>query len=322
MQGHFEEFAPKIAVVGVGGAGGNAVNNMIARGLSGVEFLVANTDAQHLATCLTDNRLQLGAALTRGLGCGANPEQGRLAAEESVEELLERIGHCHMVFITAGMGGGTGTGAAPVVADACLRAGLLTVGVLTKPFSFEGTHRMRLALEGVRQMEAAVDTLLTVPNQNLFKLVGPQTPLAEAFQLADDVLLAGVRSVTDLMVAPGLINLDFADVRAVMSNMGNAIMGTGVAEGEDRALAAAEDALSNPLLGDLSVATAKGVLVNIAGGADMTLYEVDQAATRITEAINEEHANVIFGSCYDKSLEGKLRVSLVATGIEVASSSG
>mmetsp|Transcript_20520 Transcript_20520/g.26559 ORF Transcript_20520/g.26559 Transcript_20520/m.26559 type:complete len:419 (-) Transcript_20520:61-1317(-) len=315
--GHFHEFTPKIAVVGVGGAGGNAVNNMIARQLTGVEFLVCNTDAQHLATCLTDNRLQLGTTLTDGLGCGANPDQGRMAAEDSRDEILEKIGHCNMVFITAGMGGGTGTGASPVIAETCLSQGILTVGVLTKPFAFEGTHRMRLALEGLRQMSDCVDTLITIPNQNLFKLVDNKTPLSEAFQIADDVLLAGVKSVTDLMVAPGLINLDFADVKSIMSGMGNAMMGTGQAEGEERAILAAEDALNNPLLGDISIKSAKGVLVNIAGGSDMTLYEVDQAATRITDEIDDECANVIFGSAFDSTLEGSLRVSVVATGIEI-----
>lgn len=258
VQGHFQEFAPQITVVGVGGAGGNAVNNMIARNLSGVEFMVANTDAQHLATCLTDNRIQLGRGVTQGLGCGANPDAGRQAAMESKEEILDMVGRSHMVFITAGMGGGTGTGAAPVVAEACLEAGILTVGVVTKPFSFEGTHRMRLADEGLSIMKDCVsppdtvfylrppgrppsptshslararlhqvDTMIVVPNQNLFQLVSPQTSLMDAFRLADDVLLAGVRSVTDLMVNPGLINLDFADVQAVMAGMGNAMMGTG-----------------------------------------------------------------------------------------------
>jgi len=314
--GHYHEFSPRIAVIGVGGAGGNAINNMIARNLTGVEFLVCNTDAQHLSKCLTDNRLQLGVGVTHGLGCGANPDQGRLAAEESRSEILELIGNCNMVFIAAGMGGGTGTGAAPVIADACIKEGILTVGIVTKPFAFEGTHRMRLAIEGIKQMSDCVDTLITIPNQNLFKLVDNKTPISEAFLIADNVLLAGVKSVTDLMSAPGLINLDFADVKTVMQNMGNAIMGSGFAQGEDRALKAAEDALQNPLLGDISIKTAKGVLVNISGGADMTLFEVDKAATRITQEIEDEYANVIFGATYDTSLEGYIRVSVVATGIE------
>jgi len=312
------EFAPKISVIGVGGAGGNAVNNMIARGLAGVDFAVCNTDAQHLATCLTDNCVQLGVGVTDGLGCGANPDAGRAAAEESHDEILELVGDSHMVFITAGMGGGTGTGAAPVIAQACIDAGVLTVAVVTKPFRFEGLHRMRLASEGIKRMEAAVDTLIVVPNQNLFQMVDAKTPLVEAFGIADDVLLAGVKSVTDLMVMPGMINLDFADVNSVMQGMGNAIMGTGVASGEDRALRAAEDALRNPLLGDLSVATAKGMLVNITGGPDMTLFEVDQAAQRITEEVDDQGANIIFGSAFDPSLDGSLRVSVVATGIDEA----
>lgn len=318
------EFAPKICVIGVGGAGGNAVNNMIMRGLSGVEFLVCNTDAQHLATTLTDNRLQIGRDITQGLGCGANPDVGKVAGEESKQELLERIGDSHMVFITAGMGGGTGTGAAPIIAKTCHEAGILTVAVVTRPFRFEGTHRMRLAEEGLRRLQDSVDTLLVIPNQNLFKMVDPSTTLLDAFRLADDVLLAGVKSVTDLMTMPGLINLDFADVQSVMSGMGNAIMGTGQASGEDRALRAAEDALQNPLLGQVSIKSAKGMLVNITGGPDMTLFEVDKAAQRVTEEVEDEHANIIFGSSYEASLAGtgengeggSVRVSIVATGIE------
>ena len=318
------EFAPKICVIGVGGAGGNAVNNMIMRGLSGVEFLVCNTDAQHLATTLTDNRLQIGRDITQGLGCGANPDVGKVAGEESKQELLERIGDSHMVFITAGMGGGTGTGAAPIIAKTCHEAGILTVAVVTRPFRFEGTHRMRLAEEGLRRLQDSVDTLLVIPNQNLFKMVDPSTTLLDAFRLADDVLLAGVKSVTDLMTMPGLINLDFADVQSVMSGMGNAIMGTGQASGEDRALRAAEDALQNPLLGQVSIKSAKGMLVNITGGPDMTLFEVDKAAQRVTEEVEDEHANIIFGSSYEASLAGtgengaggSIRVSIVATGIE------
>ncbi|CAM9140517.1 unnamed protein product [Discosporangium mesarthrocarpum] len=317
-QGNFLEFAPRITVIGVGGAGGNAVNNMILRDLKGVEFMVCNTDSQHLSTTLTDNRLQLGRTTTEGLGCGANPDSGRQAATESKEEILEMIEGSHMVFITAGMGGGTGTGASPVIAEACLEAGILTVAVVTKPFRFEGAHRMRLADEGLGYLKDTVDTLIVIPNQNLFQLVEKQTSLMDAFRLADDVLLAGVRSVTDLMVNPGLINLDFADVVAVMAGMGNAMMGTGEGEGEDRAVRAAEDALSNPLLGDLSVQSAKGLLVNITGGSDLTLFEVDQAASRVTEEVGDPAANIIIGSAYDKELEGIIRVAVVATGIDVS----
>lgn len=312
----FHEFAPRICVIGVGGAGGNAVNNMIASSLTGVDFLAINTDAQHLSKTLTDNRLQIGVGLTGGLGCGANPDAGRLAAEESKDAILERIQDAHMVFITAGMGGGTGTGAAPVVADICYNAGILTVGVITKPFRFEGTHRMRLANEGISRLTEVVDTMIVIPNQNLFGLVDENTSLINSFALADDVLLAGVKSVTDLMTSPGLINLDFADVQSVMHGMGNAMLGSGQADGEDRAMNAAEQALSNPLLGDMDIGSAKGMLVNITGGSDMTLFEVDKAAQRITEAIQDEDANIIFGSAYDASLDGSIRVSVVATGIE------
>ncbi|GMH56529.1 hypothetical protein TL16_g02155, partial [Triparma laevis f. inornata] len=310
------EFAPRIVVIGVGGAGGNAVNNMIARSLSGVEFLAVNTDAQHLSTTLTDNRLQIGQSVTAGLGCGANPDAGRMAAEESKDEILEKIKDAHMVFITAGMGGGTGTGAASVVADLCYKEGILTVGVVTKPFRFEGTHRMRLANEGVERLKDCVDTMIVIPNQNLFQLVDPKTSLMDSFGLADDVLLAGVKSITDLMTNPGLINLDFADVQSVMSGMGNAMLGTGQSSGEDRAIAAAEQALCNPLLGDMGVKSAKGMLVNITGGKDMTLFEVDAAAQKLIEEVEDENANIIFGSAYDHSLEGSIRVSVVATGIE------
>jgi cell division protein FtsZ len=306
---------PEIVVIGVGGAGGNAVNNMIARQLEGVEFLVCNTDAQHLSTTLTDNRVRLGAGITGGLGCGANPEMGRLACEESLDEVMEKIGHANMVFITAGMGGGTGTGAAPVIARAAKDEGILTVGVITKPFNFEGRNRMRLADEGLYHLKEAADTTIVVPNQNLFKLAGDATTLMDAFKLADNVLLQGVKSVTDLMVNPGLINLDFADVEAVMQGMGNAIMGTGEAEGENRAVVAAEEALNNPLLGDLSVASAQGMLVNVTGGADMTLFEVNEAAMVVTNAIESIDANIIFGSCYNERLEGKIQVCIVATGI-------
>jgi len=316
MQGHFNEFAPRICVIGVGGAGGNAVNNMIARNLSGVDFLAINTDAQHLSTTLTDNRLQIGRGVTAGLGCGANPDAGRLAAEESKDEILDLVGDNHMVFITAGMGGGTGTGAASVVADLCYKEGILTVGVVTKPFRFEGTHRMRLADEGVGRLQDCVDTMIVIPNQNLFQMVDPKTSLMDSFGLADDVLLAGVKSITDLMTNPGLINLDFADVQSVMSGMGNAMLGTGQSSGEDRAIAAAEQALCNPLLGNMGVKSAKGMLVNITGGNDMTLFEVDAAAQKLIEEVEDENANIIFGSAYDHTLEGSIRVSVVATGIE------
>eukprot|EP00903_Cladosiphon_okamuranus_P005602 g5574.t1 len=315
-QGNYMEFAPRITVVGCGGAGGNAVSNMIARNLKGVEFMVCNTDAQHLSTTLTDNRLQLGKSVTEGLGCGANPDAGRKAAEESKEEILEMLEGSHMVFITAGMGGGTGTGAAPVIAEACMEAGILTVAVVTKPFRFEGSLRMRLAEEGLGFLSSTVDTLIVIPNQNLFQLVDKQTSLLDSFRLADDVLLAGVRSVTDLMVNPGLINLDFADVQSVMAGMGNAMMGSGEAEGEGRAIRAAEDALSNPLLGELSAKSAKGLLVNITGGEDLTLFEVDEAASRVTDEVDDMSANIIVGSTYDSGLNGFMRVSVVATGID------
>jgi cell division protein FtsZ len=317
LQGHLNSFLPKIVVVGVGGAGGNAVNNMIAQGLQGVDFVVCNTDAQHLATTLTDKRVQLGIGTTGGLGCGAQPSMGQQAAEESAEEILDAIGDANMVFITAGMGGGTGTGAAPVIAQLSLAENMLTVAVVTKPFRFEGNHRMVLAEEGMLELQESVDTMIVVPNQNLLSLASPDTSLMDAFRMADDVLLAGVKSVTDLMVCPGLINLDFADVETVMQGMGNSMMGTGEAGGEARAVRAAEEALSNPLLGNLSVSSAKGMLVNITGGEDMTLFEVDEAAQRITSEVDDENANIIFGSTFDASLEGKLRVSVVATGIDV-----
>ena len=311
------EFAPKIVVVGVGGAGGNALNNMIAKELQGVDFVALNTDAQHLASTLTDNRLQLGVQLTQGLGCGANPDAGRLAAEESRAQIQETLKDSHLVFITAGMGGGTGTGAAPVVADICYEMGIMTVAVVTLPFTFEGTHRRRLAMEGIERLQGVVDTLIVIPNQNLFQIAGPDTTFVDAFQMADDVLLGGVKSITDLMTSPGLINLDFADVQAVMVGMGNALLGTGVSSGEDRAIKAAQLALENPLLGDtLDIATAKGMLVNITGGKDMTLFEVDKAAQLITQRVQDDTANIIFGSAYDSSLEGSIRVSVVATGID------
>ncbi|CAB9523368.1 protein FtsZ [Seminavis robusta] len=322
------EFAPKIVVVGVGGAGNNAINNMIAKELHGVDFLALNTDAQHLSTALTDQRLQMGVELTRGLGAGANPDAGRMAAEESRDQIRERLDGTHMVFITSGMGGGTGTGASPVVAEICQELGILTVGVVTMPFTFEGTHRRRLALEGLDRLETVVDTLITIPNQNLFRLAGPKTTFVDAFRMADDVLLGGVKSITDLMTAPGLINLDFADVQAVMVGMGNALLGTGVSSSKvtngddddeecDRAVEAAKLALDNPLLGsEWDIATAKGMLVNITGGPDMTLFEVDRAAQCVTEQVKDASANIIFGSAFDERLEGSIRVSVVATGIE------
>jgi len=311
-------FAPKIKVIGVGGAGGNALNNMVTKKLQGVEFAALNTDAQHLATSRADSRVQIGAELTKGLGCGANPDAGRMAAEESRDAIKEEVKDSHLVFITAGMGGGTGTGAAPVIADICYELDIMTIGVVTMPFNFEGTHRRRLALEGVDRLSEIVDTLIVIPNQNLFDIAGPETTFADAFQMADDVLLGGVKTVAELMTSPGIINLDFADVQSVMQDMGNAIMGTGVSDAaEDRAVKAAEQALGNPLLGEsLDISSAKGVLVNISGGKDMTLYEVDRAAQLITSKVQDEHANVIFGSTHDPTLEGKIRVSLVATGID------
>eukprot|EP00978_Attheya_sp_CCMP212_P001883 scaffold3902_cov53-Attheya_sp.AAC.2 len=312
-------FAPRIVVAGIGGAGGNAVNNMIAQNLSGVDFLAMNTDAQHLANTLTDNRLQIGRSKTGGLGCGANPDAGRLAAEESLSDIEAHLEDATMVFLTAGMGGGTGTGAAPVVADLCTQMGILTVAVVTVPFSFEGSHRMRLAMEGVARLKDVVDTLIVIPNQNLFRLAPPETGLMDCFVMADNVLLAGVKSITDLMTKPGIINVDFADVQSVMCQMGNAMLGTGVGtnDDDDRALVAATMALENPLLlGGGDIATSKGMLVNIAGGRDMTLVEVDRAAQAITSRISDKSANIIFGTTYDERLEGTIQVSVVATGID------
>ena len=309
------ELKPRITVVGVGGAGGNAVNNMINAQLEGVEFAVANTDAQALTFAATDRRIQLGTGLTQGLGAGSKPEIGRAAAEETIDEINEQLKGSHMVFIAAGMGGGTGTGAAPVIARAARDLGILTVGVVTKPFQFEGMHRQRIADKGIQELEQYVDTLIIIPNQNLFRVANEKTTFSDAFKMADDVLYSGVRGVTDLMVMPGLINLDFADVRSVMSEMGKAMMGTGEAEGERRALDAAEAAISNPLLDDTSMAGANGVLINITGGSDMTLFEVDEAANRIRSEVDED-AYIIFGSTFDDSLEGRMRVSVVATGID------
>lgn len=314
-----KKLSPKITVVGVGGAGGNAVNNMISSGLEGCEFLVCNTDAQALEGSLCDNQLQLGSHVTGGLGAGAKPEVGEKAAHESLDEVMEYLEGSNMVFITAGMGGGTGTGAAPVIAKACRDSGILTVGVVTKPFHFEGTHRMRQAETGIQEMQGYVDTLIVIPNQNLFRVANEKTTFAEAFKMADGVLQSGVRGVTDLMVMPGLINLDFADIRSAMLEMGKAMMGTGEGEGDRRAIEAAEAAINNPLLDDVSMKGARGVIINVTGGADMTLFEVDEACNRIRDEV-DPNANIIFGSTFDEKLEGTMRVSVVATGIDVAES--
>ena len=313
------EIKPRITVVGVGGAGGNAVNNMISAALEGVEFIVANTDAQALGQSLADRRVQLGITITQGLGAGARPEVGRQAAEEALPEILQLLDGANMVFVTAGMGGGTGTGAAPVIAAAAREQGILTIGVVTKPFHFEGRRRMQSAEQGITELEKVVDTLIVIPNQNLFKIANEKTTFADAFKMADDVLHMGVRGVTDLMVMPGLINLDFADIRTVMGEMGKAMMGTGEAEGPDRSRVAAESAISNPLLEDHSMKGAKGVLINITGGLDMTLHEVDEAANRIREEVDAE-ANIIFGSTFDATMQGRMRVSVVATGIAAMAS--
>jgi cell division protein FtsZ len=309
------ELKPRIVVFGVGGAGGNAVNNMIDAGLEGVEFVVANTDAQQLAFAKTERRIQLGVTVTQGLGAGAHPEIGMSAAEESTPEISDHLDGVHMIFITAGMGGGTGTGAAPIIAKCARERGILTVGVVTKPFTFEGRHRMRLAEAGIAELQRYVDTLIVIPNQNLFRVANERTTFAEAFGMADQVLHSGVRSITDLMVLPGLINLDFADVRTVMTEMGKAMMGTGEASGEDRALVAAQNAIANPLLDEISLKGARAVLVNVTGGDDMTLLEVDEAANAISEQVDPE-ANIIFGAAPDPSLSGKIRVSVVATGMD------
>ncbi len=309
------ELTPKITVFGVGGAGGNAVNNMINTGLEGVDFVVANTDAQALAYSKAEQKIQLGAQLTQGLGAGARPEVGRAAAEETIEMIREHLRGCHMTFITAGMGGGTGTGAAPIIAKTAREEGILTVGVITKPFQFEGNRRMLLAEQGIMELSQYVDTLIIIPNQNLFRIANERTTFADAFAMADEVLHSGVRGITDLMVLPGLVNLDFADVRTVMSEMGKAMMGTGEAEGENRALEAAEAAISNPLLDEVSMKGANGVLINITGGMDLTLFEVDEAANRIRSEVNPD-ANILVGSALNSDLDGKMRVSVVATGIE------
>lgn len=310
-----DDMRPRITVIGIGGAGGNAIANMIDAEIEGVEFIVANTDAQALSTSPAERRIQLGPDITGGLGAGARPEVGKAAAEETVAEVEKALEGVNMCFIAAGMGGGTGTGAAPVIAEAARRMGVLTVGVVTKPFLFEGTRRMRAAEAGIAELQAHVDTLIVIPNQNLFLVAKAETTFKEAFQLADEVLQQGVRSITDLMVMPGLINLDFADVRSVMSEMGKAMMGTGEGEGENRALEAAEQAIANPLLDGVSMAGAKGVIISIIGGEDMRLLEVDEAANHIRELVDED-ANIIWGSAFNPDLKGKIRVSVVATGIE------
>ncbi len=310
-----QKLTPRITVVGVGGAGSNAVNNMIATNLEGVEFVVCNTDAQALEKSLCENKVQLGLGVTSGLGAGAKPDVGRAAAEESTDLVAGYLDGSNMVFITAGMGGGTGTGAAPVIARACRERGILTVGVVTKPFHFEGSHRMRLAEGGLEELQNYVDTLIVIPNQNLFRIANEKITFSAAFQMADGVLQSGVRGVTDLMVRPGLINLDFADIRTAMSEMGKAMMGTGEASGDKRALQAAESAISNPLLDDISMKGARGVIINVTGGYDMTLFEVDEACNRIRDEV-DPNANIIFGAALDESMEGTMRVSVVATGID------
>jgi cell division protein FtsZ len=311
------EMKPRITVFGVGGAGGNAVNNMITAGLQGVDFVVANTDAQALTMSKAERIIQMGSQVTEGLGAGSQPEVGRAAAEETMDEIRDHLTGAHMVFVTAGMGGGTGTGAAPVVARVARELNILTVGVVTKPFQFEGARRMRFAEAGIAELQKHVDTLLIIPNQNLFRVANEKTTFADAFAMADQVLYSGVACITDLMVKEGLINLDFADVRAVMKEMGKAMMGTGEASGEKRALTAAEAAIANPLIDDASMKGAKGLLISITGGKDLTLYEVDEAATRIRGEVDQD-ANIIVGATFDESLEGIIRVSVVATGIDNA----
>jgi cell division protein FtsZ len=310
-----DELRPRISVIGVGGAGGNAIANMIASDVQGVDFIVANTDAQALNASPTDQRIQLGLKITQGLGAGSRPEIGKAAAEETMADIERALEGAHMCFIAAGMGGGTGTGAAPVVAKVAREKGILTVGVVTKPFSFEGTRRMRSAEAGIEELQQHVDTLIVIPNQNLFRIANPNTTFKEAFQMADEVLQQGVRGITDLMVMPGLINLDFADVRSVMGEMGKAMMGTGEATGDNRAIEAAEKAIANPLLDGVSMKGAKGVIISITGGEDMRLMEVDEAANHIRELVDED-ANIIWGSAFNPDLEGKIRVSVVATGID------
>jgi cell division protein FtsZ len=311
------ELKPRIMVCGVGGAGGNAVNNMIVSGLSGVDFIVANTDAQALTSSRAERIIQMGLQVTEGLGAGSKPEVGKAAAEEALEEIRDHLAGAHMVFVTAGMGGGTGTGAAPVIARAARELGILTVGVVTKPFHFEGGRRMRVAENGIADLQKAVDTLIIIPNQNLFRVANEKTTFADAFSMADQVLYSGVACITDLMVKEGLINLDFADVRSIMSEMGKAMMGTGEAAGDKRAVQAAEAAIANPLLDETSMRGARGLLISITGGNDLTLYEVDEAASRIRQEVDEE-ANIILGATFDSALDGVVRVSVVATGIDQA----
>lgn len=310
-----QQLSPKIAVIGVGGAGGNAVNNMIASNLEGCDFVVCNTDAQALEHSLAEHKIQLGTTVTGGLGAGSKPEVGQAAAEESLDDVLRYLDGANMAFVTAGMGGGTGTGAAPVLAKACRQQGILTVGVVTKPFHFEGVHRMEQAEAGIKEMQQYVDTLIVIPNQNLFRIANEKTTFAEAFKMADTVLQSGVRGVTDLMVRPGLVNLDFADIRTAMLQMGKAMMGTGEATGDKRAIEAAEAAINNPLLDDISMKGANGVIINITGGYDMTLFEADEACNRIRDEVDPS-ANIIFGATFDESMDGVIRVSIVATGIE------
>ncbi|HQT63370.1 MAG: cell division protein FtsZ [Acidocella sp. 20-57-95] len=311
------DFTPRITVIGVGGGGTNAVNNMIALNLPGVDFVVANTDAQSLQLSLAERRIQLGPHITQGNGAGGRPEVGKASADEASDDLARHLENTHMVFITAGMGGGTGTGAAPVIARMARERNILTIGVVTKPFGFEGKKRMRLADEGIAELQAYVDTLIVIPNQNLFKVANERTGWKEAFEMADNVLYMGVRGVTDLMVLPGLVNLDYADIRSVMAEMGKAMMGTGEASGEDRAMRAAEAAISNPLLEDTNIKGARGLLINITGGSDLTLFEMDQAATRIREEVDED-ANIMVGMALDENLAGRMRISVVATGIDSA----
>jgi cell division protein FtsZ len=318
---NLSELKPRITVFGVGGAGGNAVNNMIESRLDGVEFVVANTDAQALLQNAAQRRIQMGTALTMGLGAGSQPQIGAAAAEEALQEIVDHLAGSHMAFITAGMGGGTGTGAAPVIARAAKEQGILTVGVVTKPFHFEGARRQATAERGIEELARYVDTLIVIPNQNLFRVANEKTTFAAAFAMADQVLYSGVASITELMTKEGLINLDFADVRAIMSEMGKAMMGTGEASGEKRAIEAAEAAISNPLLDDVSMRGARGLLISICGGPDLTLYEVDEAATRIREEVDPE-ANIILGATFDDALEGTMRVSVVATGLSKEAFSG
>jgi cell division protein FtsZ len=309
------EMRPKITVIGVGGGGGNAINNMIAENLQGVDFIAANTDAQALSMSKAARRIQLGAAVTEGLGAGSVPDIGNAAAQESIDEIMDHLGDTHMCFVTAGMGGGTGTGAAPVIAEAARRAGILTVAVVTKPFSFEGKRRMQTAELGIERLRESADTVIVIPNQNLFRIADAKTTFADAFMIADRVLYSGVSCITDLIVKEGLMNLDFADVKTVMKGMGRAMMGTGEATGESRAMMAAEAAIANPLLDEVSMRGAKGVLVSISGGMDMTLFEVDEAATRIREEVYDE-ADIVVGAIFDRTLDGTFRVSVVATGLD------